>query len=84
MTNTFTFQPFVSEIFVENYFSTWKNIFVYKDESGVGDCNPFQYSFLENSIDRGTWQAIVHERKSEKTEHTQIHKNETIFRNLLP
>ena len=23
--------------------------------------NPLQYSCLENSMDRGTWQAIVHE-----------------------
>ena len=27
---------------------------------GVGHGNPFQYSCLENSIDRGDWQAIVH------------------------
>ena len=23
--------------------------------------NPFQYSCLENSMDRGVWQAVVHE-----------------------
>ena len=28
--------------------------------SGEGNGNPFQYSFLENSMDRGAWQAIVH------------------------
>ena len=27
---------------------------------GVGDDNPLQYSCLENSKDRGAWQAIVH------------------------
>ena len=27
---------------------------------GVGNGNPFQYSCLENSMDRGTWWAIVH------------------------
>ena len=27
---------------------------------GVGNGNPFQYSCLENSIDRGAWQATVH------------------------
>ena len=27
---------------------------------GEGNGNPFQYSCLENSIDRGDWQAIVH------------------------
>ena len=25
-----------------------------------GNSNPLQYSFLENSMDRGTWQATVH------------------------
>ena len=28
--------------------------------SGVGNGNPLQYSCLENSMDRGTWQATVH------------------------
>ena len=28
---------------------------------GEGNDNPFQYSCLEYSMDRGTWQAIVHE-----------------------
>ena len=27
---------------------------------GVGNSNPLQYSCLENSMDRGTWWAIVH------------------------
>ena len=27
---------------------------------GRGHGNPFQYSFLENYVDRGTWQATVH------------------------
>ena len=27
---------------------------------GKGNRNPFQYSCLENPIERGTWQAIVH------------------------
>ena len=27
---------------------------------GVGNGNPFQYSYLENSMDRGAWQATVH------------------------
>ena len=26
---------------------------------GEGNGNPFQYSFLENSMDRGAWPAIV-------------------------
>ena len=27
---------------------------------GVGNGNPFQYSCLENPMDRGAWQATVH------------------------
>ena len=27
---------------------------------GVGNGNPLQYSYPENSMDRGTWQATVH------------------------
>ena len=27
---------------------------------GEGHGNPFQYSCLENPMDRGTWQAIAH------------------------
>ena len=27
---------------------------------GMGNGNPFQYSCLENSMDRGAWQTIVH------------------------
>ena len=26
----------------------------------LGNGNPLQYSFLENSMDRGAWQAAVH------------------------
>ena len=28
--------------------------------SGEGNGNPFQYSCLENLVDRGAWQAAVH------------------------
>ena len=27
---------------------------------GIGNDNPFQYSYLENPMDRGAWRAIVH------------------------
>ena len=27
---------------------------------GVGNSNTLQYSWMENSMDRGDWQAIVH------------------------
>ena len=35
---------------------------------GVGNGNPLQYFWLENSIDRGAWQAIVHEVKKSWTQ----------------
>ena len=39
---------------------------------GGGHGNPLQYSCLENPMDRGAWQAIVHRhhRKSDMTEAT--------------
>ena len=32
----------------------------YGRSPGEGDGNPFQYSFLENPMDRGDWRAAVH------------------------
>ena len=32
-----------------------------------GNGNPHQYSYLENTMDRGTWQAIVHEVTKSQT-----------------
>ena len=38
---------------------------------GVGNGNPYQYSCLENSIDRGAWQATVHGvTESNTTDHS--------------
>ena len=34
---------------------------------GEGNGNPLQYSCLENSIDRGAWQATVHEEAESAT-----------------
>ena len=31
-----------------------------EDTSGEGNSNPFQYSYLENSMDREAWQTTVH------------------------
>ena len=39
---------------------------------GVGNDNPFQYSCLGNPMDRGAWQATVHEvakSQSDTTDH---------------
>ena len=32
----------------------------YDSATGVGNGNPIQYSYLENSMDREAWQATVH------------------------
>ena len=37
---------------------------------GRGHGNPLQYSFLENPMDRGTWQATVHGIEKNHTEVT--------------
>ena len=38
---------------------------------GGGRGNPLQYSFLENPLDRGVWQAVVHSiSESDMTEAT--------------
>ena len=33
---------------------------VYALTSGEGNGNPLQYSYLENPMDKGAWQATVH------------------------
>ena len=41
---------------------------------GGGNCNLLRYSFLENSMDRGAWQAVVHavpESQTQLSAHTQ-------------
>ena len=42
--------------------------------TGVGNRYPLQYSCLGNPMDRGTWQARVHEvSKLNMTEHAHTH-----------
>ena len=43
---------------------------------GVGNSNPFQYSCLENFMDRGAWRAIVHgvTKESDMTEQLSNNK----------
>ena len=40
---------------------------------GVGNGNPLQYSFLENSMDRGTWWATVHGVAKSQTQLSDYH-----------
>ena len=35
---------------------------------GEGNGNPLQYSYLENSVDRGAWQAGVHRVTKSQTQ----------------
>ena len=37
---------------------------------GAGDGNPFQYSCLENPMDRGAWPAVI--RKVQRVVHEQL------------
>ena len=46
---------------------------------GVGNGNPFQYSCLENTMDRGVWQATVHGvTELDTTEH--LHRDGSFWR----
>ena len=40
---------------------------------GEGNGNPFQYSCLENSTDRGAWQATVHRVTKSQTRLSRFH-----------
>ena len=40
--------------------------------SGVGNGNPFQYSCLENPVDRGAWQTTVHRVSKSQVQLKQL------------
>ena len=40
---------------------------------GIGNGNPFQYSCLENSMDRGDWQATVQRVTKSQTQLSTQH-----------
>ena len=47
---------------------------------GEGNSNPLQYSGLENSLDRGAWQAIVYGvAESDMTEGLNKNNNHLLF-----
>ena len=50
---------------------------------GEGNSNPFQYSCLENSMDRGAWRAPVHgleeSNATEQLTHTEVETQSQIF-----
>ena len=45
--------------------------------SGEGHGNPFQYSCLENSTDRGAWRARVHRVTKSQTQLKQLITSQT-------
>ena len=55
--------------------------------SGEGNDNPLQYSCLENPMDRGAWQAVVHwvTKELDTTEyaHTHTHTHTHRYRYVL-
>ena len=49
---------------------------------GGGHGNPLQYSLLENSVDRGTWQGTVcRVAESDRTEATQHRHTQVLIEN---
>ena len=51
---------------------------------GGGNCNPLQNSCMENSMDRGTWQATVHRVAKSQTQLKQLStRTHTIDRSSL-
>ena len=40
---------------------------------GRGQCNPLQYSYLENPMDRGAWLATVHRVTKSRTQLSDEH-----------
>ena len=65
---------------------------------GIGNGNPLQYSCMENSMDRGAWQAMVYEVSKSRTglsmhrhtdtqthRHTHTHTHtHTVLASFLP
>ena len=39
---------------------------------GAGHGNPLQYSYLENPMDRGAWQIMVHRAAESRTQLEQL------------
>jgi len=50
---------------------------------GGGHSNPFQYSYLENPMDRGAWQATVHRVTKSRTQLKQLRMHTHIERNII-
>ena len=55
-----------------------------EDPLGEGDGNPLLYSGLENSMDRGAWQVIVHGVAKNRTQLSDFHFTSLHRIKLLP
>ena len=54
---------------------TWVRSLGREDSPGEGNDNLLPYSYLENSMDRGAWQAVIDGvQKSEMTEQLSTHR----------
>ena len=51
---------------------------------GGGHGNPLQYSFLENPMDRGAWQAIVHRVKKKWTQLKRFSTHARLLQIFFP
>ena len=52
---------------------------------GEGNGNPLQYSFLENPMDRGAWQATVHSIAKSQTQPSTIDfTDSSVSRSVMP
>ena len=54
---------------------SWVRFLGQEDSPGEGNDNPLQYSCLENSLDRGAWQALVHGGREELDTTEQLTLN---------
>ena len=50
---------------------------------GGGHSNPFQYSCLENPMDRGAWRAIVHRVSQSWTQLSNVAQHSTTLYYIL-
>ena len=46
---------------------------------GEGNGSPLQYSCLENPMDRGAWQAVVHRVTQSQTQLKQLGTHEPVY-----
>ena len=55
----------------------------WEDNPGEGNGNPPQYSCLENSMDRGAWQATVHGVTKSQTRLSNFHSLTHFYRSYI-